>query len=177
MQATDDYVESLPDGALDPLYRYTDKDDGKVNAALRGKEPMTPERKAEILAFSDLLKKGPKYSGICYRGCSFETVAAATKFAQDLIDHPAGFRGFTSMSPDFETAFYYANKDDKRPGKVIVVVPNSTHGVYWGPYSSQPRDHETTLDYKVYLKGLAFCRKDDTLYVIAEEVLDEARGL
>ena len=26
-------------------------------------------------------------------------------------------------------------------------------------------------------KGLAFCQRDDTLYVVAEEVLDEARGL
>ena len=54
---------------------------------------------------------------------------------------------------------------------------NSTHGIYWGPHSSQPRDHETTLDYKVYLKGLAFCRKDDTLYVVAEEVFDGTRAL
>ena len=56
----------------------------------------------------------------------------------------------------------------RRPG-VIIVIPESTHGVYWGPYSSQPRDHETTLDCKFYLNGLAFCKKGDTLYVLAEE--------
>ena len=49
-------------------------------------------------------------------------------------------------------------------------IPESTHGVYWGPYSTQPRDHEVTLDHQVYLKGLEFCKKGDTLYVLAKEV-------
>ena len=53
---------------------------------------------------------------------------------------------------------------------MIIVIPESANGVYWGPYSSQPRDHETTLDYKFYLKGLEICEKGDKLYVLAKEM-------
>lgn len=87
-------------------------------------------------------------------------------FVHDMIEHSQEFRGFTSLSPDFETALYYALKG---PAHVIIVIPESTHGVYWGPYSSQPRDHETTLDHKFYLRGLKKYEKDGTLYVLAEE--------
>lgn len=166
MKRTDDYVASLPEGALDPLFKYTNKDEDGVNKALR-RATQTPEELAKISAFSKLLENGPKYQGMCFRGCYFADSKAALSFVDGMIDNPEGWKGFTSLSPDFATALYYAGK---APGHVIIVIPESTHGVYWGPYSSQPRDHETTLDCKFYLKGLAFCKKGDTLYVLAEEV-------
>ena len=166
MKRTADYVASLPEGALEPLYKYTNKDEDGVNKALR-RETQPPEELAKISAFSKLLENGPKYEGICFRGCYFGDGETALNFVNDLILNPEQKRGFTSLSPDFATALYYASK---APGHVIIVIPESSHGVYWGPYSSQPRDHETTLDCKFFLKGLAFCRKCDTLYVLAEEI-------
>ncbi len=165
MKRTDDYVASLPDGALDPLFKYTNKDEDGINKALR-KNTQTPEETAKINAFSKLLENGPKYHGVCFRGCYFDSEEQAKNFVRTLLDSPEELKGFTSLSPDFASALYYASK---APGHVIVVIPESTHGVYWGPYSSQPRDHETTLDCKFYLNGLAFCKKGDTLYVLAEE--------
>ena len=166
MQRTVDYAEKLPEGALDPLFKYTNKDEDEVNKALRKSSPPTPEEISRINAFSKLLENGPKYHGVCFRGCYFDSEAQAKRFVQDMIERPDGFKGFTSLSPDFASALYYA---EKGAAHVIIVIPESTHGVYWGPYSSQPRDHETTLDYKIYLKGLAFCKKGDKLYVLAEE--------
>ena len=166
MKRTDDYVNNLPDGALDPLFKYTNKDAAGVNLALR-KEKQTPEEIANITAFSTLLKNAPKYQGMCFRGCYFDDGKTAMNFVNDLMLNPEQMRGFTSLSPDFSSALYYATR---KPAHVIIVIPESSHGVYWGPYSSQPRDHEVTLDYDFYLKGLAFCKKGDTLYVMAEEV-------
>ena len=166
MQATDDYVKRLPKGALLPLFRYTDKDKGGINRALRRKT-QTAEEVAEITAFSKLLENGPKFHGMCFRGCYFKSEADTRKFVKAIIERPKGLRGFTSLSPDFETALYYALKG---PAHVIIVIPDSSHGVYWGPYSSQPRDHETTLDHKFYLKGLEICEKGGKLYVLAKEM-------
>jgi|GEM_PF-6944957 len=166
MQATDDYVTRLPKGALAPLFSYTNKDEKGINRALRSKT-QTAEEVAEITAFSKLLENGPKFHGMCFRGCYFKSQGDASKFVRNLIDSPEDLKGFTSLSPDFETALYYALKG---PARVIIVITGSSHGVYWGPYSSQPRDHETTLDHKFYLKGLEICEKGGKLYVLAKEM-------
>lgn len=166
MAQTDAYVKSLPQEALLPLYQYTNKDEAGVNRALRQKTQTSEEMDA-ITAFSKLLENGPKFRGTCFRGCFFESKQAASSFVRKLLDIPEDLTGFTSLSPDFETALYYALKGQ---AQVIIVIPESANGVYWGPYSSQPRDHETTLDYKFYLKGLEICEKGDKLYVLAKEM-------
>ena len=54
--------------------------------------------------------------------------------------------------------------------KIIVVIPNSRNGVYFGPHSTHPEDEETLISYKFFLRGLKKYEKDGILYILAEEL-------
>ena len=75
--------------------------------------------------------------------------------------------GFISTTPDPVIAHHYASVGDY---KIVVVVPNSQNGVYFGPYSTHSEDEEALISYKFHLKGLKMSKNDDIVYVLEEEV-------
>lgn len=109
----------------------------------------------------------PKFHGTVYRGCSFDSVDAAEKYLNLLFNAPENLKGFISTTPDPVVARHYASAGKI---KVVVVVPNSQNGVYFGPHSKHPEDEEALISHKFYLKGLTKYEEDGILYVLAEEV-------
>ena len=101
------------------------------------------------------------------RGCAFDTQAQWDWYVDNLMDTPEKLRGFTSTSPDYETALYYAAKDNK-PYRVIVLVPNVTSG------RTAP---SRAITYRVEQRGLTTRYKHGISYVLAEEVYDGKRQI
>ena len=166
------HYSSKPGDSPNVFVRETEFKDGEIdwtNAKIP--KDKTPEdlKKAikDTAALQELLDVMPKFHGTVYRGCSFDSIDDAEKYLNLLFNDPENLKGFISTTPDPVVAHHYA-----APGKfkVVVVVPNSRNGVYFGPHSTHPEDEETLISYKFYLKGLKKYEADGILYVLAEEV-------
>ena len=84
-----------------------------------------------------------------------------------LFTEPEKLMGFISTTPDPVVAHHYTKSGNF---KIIVVIPHSRNGVYFGPYSKHPEDEETLISYKFFLRGLKKYEKDGILYILAEEL-------
>lgn len=178
MQTTDDAVEKIGVKGLMPFLHYSSRPGDSENIVLRQASfkdgeidwtgvKATPVRKKAVAALQDLLEKMPKFRGTVYRGCAFETEEAFHDYLKKLFAEPENLMGFISTTPDPVVAHHYASADKY---KVVIVVPNSQNGVYFGPYSRHPEDEETLISYKFFLKGLQKYEHNGILYVLAEEL-------
>ena len=177
MEAVKKKADSLPENGLQPFRHYSSRPGDSENVAVRkarfkdGKLDWTDtgvseERQKAVTALQNLLDVMPKFHGTLYRGCSFDNVEDAETYLRKIFERPETLRGFISTSPDPVVAAHYAAAGKI---KVVVVVPNSQNGVYFGPYSTHPEDEEALISYKFYLKGLKRYERDGILYVLAEE--------
>ena len=171
-------VAELGKAALKPFKHYSSKPGDSENIVVRqasfkgGKLDWTgvkvsEERKRAVADLQNLLDIMPKFKGTVYRGCAFDTAEKLDAYLQKLFGEPESLMGFISTTPDPVIAHHYASSGKF---KVVVVVPNSQNGVYFGPYSTHPEDEEALISYKFYLKGLKKYEEDGILYVLAEEV-------
>ena len=171
-------VAELGKAALKPFKHYSSRPGDSENIAVRqasfknGKLDWTgvkvsEKRKQAVADLQNLLDIMPKFHGTVYRGCVFDTSEKMDAYLQKLFGEPESLMGFISTTPDPVIARHYASAGKY---KVVVVVPNSQNGVYFGPYSTHPEDEEALISYKFYLKGLKRYEKDGILYVLAEEV-------
>lgn len=178
MEAVKKKADSLPENGLQPFRHYSSRPGDSENVAVRkaqfkdGKLDWTgvdvsEKRKQAVADLQNLLDIMPKFHGTVYRGCAFDTAEKMDAYLQKLFGEPESLMGFISTTPDPVIARHYASAGKY---KVVVVVPNSQNGVYFGPYSTHPEDEEALISYKFYLKGLKRYEKDGILYVLAEEV-------
>ena len=186
MDAVKKGVDALPKDGLDPFLHYSSKPgdspnlfvretqfkDGEIdwtNAKIpKGKTPEDLKKAIkDTAALQELLDVMPKFKGTVYRGCTFDTAEKLDAYLQKLFGEPESLMGFISTTPDPVIAHHYASSGKF---KVVVVVPNSQNGVYFGPHSTHPEDEETLISYKFYLRGLKKYEADGILYVLAEEV-------
>ena len=178
MDAVDKKVDEIGKKALQPFKHYSSRPGDSENVAVRqaqikdGKLDWTgvkvsEERKQAVAELQNLLDVMPKFHGTVYRGCSFDSIDDAEKYLNLLFNDPENLKGFISTTPDPVIAQHYASAGKI---KVVVVVPNSQNGVYFGPYSTHPEDEEALISYKFYLRGLKKYEADGILYVLAEEV-------
>ena len=171
-------VKKLGKGAIKPFRHYSSRPGDSENIVVRqasfkdGKLDWTgvkvsEERKRAVADLQNLLDVMPKFHGTVYRGCSFEKKEDAEVYLQKLFGNPKSLSGFISTTPDPVVARHYAAAGKF---KIVVVVPNSQNGVYFGPYSTHPEDEEALISYKFYLRGLKKYEEDGIIYVLAEEV-------
>ena len=178
MQATDDAVLKIGADGIEPFMHYSSRPRDSENIFLRQaafKEgeidwtgvDATPKSKKAVADLQHLLEIMPKFHGTLYRGCAFASLTKAEKYVTDLFENPTSLKGFISTTPDPVVAHHYAASGDF---KIIVVIPNSKNGVYFGPHSTHPEDEETLISYKFFLRGLKKYEKDGILYILAEEL-------
>ena len=178
MDAVDQKIREIGEDAVEPFLHYSSRPGDSENVSVRqaafkdGKLDWTgvkvsEERKQAVADLQNLLEIMPKFKGTVYRGCTFDTAENLDAYLQKLFGEPESLMGFISTTPDPVIAHHYASSGKF---KVVVVVPNSQNGVYFGPYSYHPEDEEALISYKFYLKGLKRYEKDGILYVLAEEV-------
>ena len=145
------------------------RNSGSIKAVIDwSKTNVSPKRKKAVEELQNLLDKMPKFHGTLYRGCSFSSRQAMNNYVEKLLNEPTKLTGFISTTPDPVVAYHYAKAGKHR---VLVVIPNSKNGVYFGPHSTHPEDEEALISYKFYLRGLKTYETDDILYVMVDEVL------
>jgi len=171
-------VQKMGKDAIKPFRHYSSRPGDSENVSVRqaafknGKLDWTgvevsEERKRAVADLQNLLDVMPKFKGTVYRGCSFDSIDDAENYIRKIFEKPETLKGFISTTPDPVVARHYAAAGKI---KVVVVVPNSQNGVYFGPYSTHPEDEEALISYKFYLKGLTKYEEDGIIYVLAEEV-------
>ena len=179
MRRTDDRIAQIGLETIAPFKHYSSRPEDSENVAIRNsgsikavidwsKTNVSPKRKKAVEELQNLLDKMPKFHGTLYRGCSFSSRQAMNNYVEKLLNEPTKLTGFISTTPDPVVAYHYAKAGKHR---VLVVIPNSKNGVYFGPHSTHPEDEEALISYKFYLRGLKTYETDDILYVMVDEVL------
>lgn len=178
MKEVSNAIKKLGKVAIKPFRHYSSRPGDSENIVVRqasfknGKLDWTgvevsEKRKKAVEDLQNLLDIMPKFKGTVYRGCNFPKEEDRDLYISTLMLEPEKLMGFISTTPDPVVARHYASAGKN---KVVIIVPNSQNGVYFGPYSTHPEDEEALISYKFYLKGLKKYEENGIVYVLAEEV-------